>query len=81
MLLYLAKHSRPDTSNVVRELSICMDGATIWTYLELLRIIKCVLDTKSFGIPLSYVVRELDEPIDLIDNDDYLTNLVSRAPL
>ena len=35
----------------------------------------------STGIPLSYVVRELDEPIDLIDNDDYLTTLVSRAPL
>ena len=26
-------------------------------------------------------VRELDEPIDLIDNDDYLTTSVSRAPL
>jgi hypothetical protein len=52
MLLYFAKHSRPDTSNDVRELSIRMDGATIWTYLELLRIIKCVLDTKSFGLTI-----------------------------
>ena len=29
MLLYLIKFSRPDISNVVRELSKCMDGATI----------------------------------------------------
>ena len=35
----------------------------------------------SAGISLSYVVCELDEPIDLMDNDDYLTTLMSRAPL
>ena len=35
----------------------------------------------STGIPVSYVVRELDGPTDLIDNDDYLTTLVSRAPM
>jgi len=52
MLLYLAKYSRPDISNVVRELSKCMDGATIGTYLELLRVIKFVLDTKNFGLKI-----------------------------
>jgi hypothetical protein len=46
MLLYLTKYSRPDISNNVRELSKCMDGATIGTYLELLRVIKFVLDIK-----------------------------------
>jgi hypothetical protein len=46
MLLYLTKFSRPDISNVMRELSKCMDGATIETYLELLRVIKFVLDIK-----------------------------------
>jgi hypothetical protein len=46
MLLYLTKYSRPDISNDVRELSKCMDGATIGTYLELLRVMKFVLDTK-----------------------------------
>jgi hypothetical protein len=52
MLLYLTKYSRPDISNVVRELSKCMDGATIGTYLELLRVIKFVLDTKNFGLKI-----------------------------
>jgi hypothetical protein len=35
----------------------------------------------STEIPLSYAVRELDEPTDLSDNADYLTTLVGRAPL
>jgi hypothetical protein len=29
-----------------------MDGATIGTYLELLRVIKLVLDTKYFGLKI-----------------------------
>jgi hypothetical protein len=31
MLLYLIKYSRPDISNAVRELSMCMDRATYGT--------------------------------------------------
>ena len=33
------------------------------------------------GIPLSYVVRENDEPLELEDNTDYLTSITARAPL
>jgi hypothetical protein len=47
MLLYLIKHSRPDLSNAVRELSKCMDRATYETYQEMLCVIKFVLDTKN----------------------------------
>jgi hypothetical protein len=50
MLLYLTKYSRPDLCNVVRELSRCMDKATMGTYLEMLRVIKFVIDTKNFGL-------------------------------
>ena len=42
MLLYLTKYSRSDMSKNVTELSKCMDGATIGTCLELLRIIKFI---------------------------------------
>ena len=52
MLLYLIKYSRPDISNVVRELSKCMDGATMGSYLELLRVVKFVLDTKNFCLKI-----------------------------
>ena len=48
MLLYLIKHSRPDLSNAVRELSKCMDKATMGTFQEMLCVIKFVLDTKNF---------------------------------
>jgi hypothetical protein len=51
-LLYLIKYSRPDLCNVVRELSKCMDKATIGTYLEMLRVVKFVIDTKTFCLKI-----------------------------
>ena len=52
-LLYLMKHSRPDISNAVRELSKVMDGATSGHLKTLFRAIKFVIDTKNFGLSLS----------------------------
>ena len=46
MLLYLIKHSRPELSNSVRELTKVMDGATEAHWKMLLRVIKYTLDTK-----------------------------------
>jgi hypothetical protein len=45
MLLYLIKYLRPDLANMVRELSKCMDGASLAAYKEMQRVIKFVLDT------------------------------------
>jgi hypothetical protein len=50
MLLYLTKYSQPDISNIVQEHSKCMDSATWGAYNELLRVIKSVIDTKTFGL-------------------------------
>jgi hypothetical protein len=47
-LLYLTKYSIPDLCNVIRELAKCMDKATKGTYLEMLRVVKFVIDTKNF---------------------------------
>jgi hypothetical protein len=52
MLLYLVKHSRPDIANVTRELSKVMDGATPAAFKELKRVIKFVLDTRTFGLKI-----------------------------
>jgi hypothetical protein len=52
MLLYLIKYSQPDSCNVVRELSKCMDKATMGTYLEMLRVVKFVIDTKIFCLKI-----------------------------
>jgi hypothetical protein len=40
MLLYLIKNLRPDIANMVRELSKCIDGATLAAYKAMLRIIR-----------------------------------------
>jgi hypothetical protein len=53
MLFYLVKHSRPDISNAVRELTKVLDGATNAHWKTLIRTIKFVLDTKLDALRLS----------------------------
>ena len=50
MLLYLAKHSRPDIANPVRELSKVLDGVTQEAFKELHQVIKNFLDTGTWGL-------------------------------
>jgi hypothetical protein len=52
MLLYLVKHSRPDISNSVRELTKVLDGATQAHWKAMVRVIKYVLDTKNHALKL-----------------------------
>ena len=49
-LLYLVKHTRPDLSNIVRELSKAMDGANESHMKALLRAIKFVEVTKNYKL-------------------------------
>lgn len=53
MLLYLVKHSRPDISNSVRELSKVADGATEAHWKALMRVIKFVLDTEMKALNMA----------------------------
>ena len=46
-LLYLTKHSRPDITNPVRELSKNMDGASMAHVTEMYRVINFVLEMKT----------------------------------
>jgi hypothetical protein len=52
MMLYLIKYSQPDLCKVVRELSNCINKATMGTYLETLRVVKYVIDTKTFCLKI-----------------------------
>jgi hypothetical protein len=52
MLLYLINDSRPDFYNFVRELSKCMDKATMGNHLKMLRVVKFVIDTKTFCLKI-----------------------------
>ncbi len=48
--MYLVKHSRPDISNAVRELTKCMDKASPDAYKQMLRCIKYVQHTSTYGL-------------------------------
>jgi hypothetical protein len=52
MLLYLIKYSWPDFWIDVRELSKFMNKARMGTYLEMLRVLKFVIDTKTFCLKI-----------------------------
>ena len=58
MLLYLVKHSRPDLSNSVRELTKVLDRATQAHWKAMMRVIKYVLDTRSCALKLQPKIME-----------------------
>jgi len=51
-LLYLTKHSRPDLSNSIRELSKCNKSGTRNHFVCLLRVCKWLFRNKMFGVRL-----------------------------
>ena len=57
-LLYLTKHSRPDITNPVRELSISMDGASMAHVTEMFRVINFVLETKTLGLRMAPIFKD-----------------------
>jgi hypothetical protein len=65
-LLYLVKHSRPDISNVVRELAKCMGAATPAAFKELKRVIKFVLDTKDYGLRIEPTTKAKTDDWELV---------------
>jgi len=60
MFLYLLKHSRPCLANPV--LAKALDGANMSTYKELMRVIKFVLDTKSYSLKVKPKIEGKDQP-------------------
>jgi hypothetical protein len=60
MLLYLIKHSRPDISNAVRELTKALDAPSPAAYKEMLRVIKYTIDTKDMALKIKPVEEESD---------------------
>jgi hypothetical protein len=52
MLMYLVKHSRPDLSNAVRELTKILDVAAPAHWKALIHVVKYVLDTKLLALKL-----------------------------
>ena len=72
MLLYLLKHSRPDLSNSVRELTKVMDGATKGHLKSLHRVVKYVLTTKNWRLKMNTSNNcEKDWKIKAYSDSDY----------
>jgi hypothetical protein len=78
MLHYLTKYSCPDLCNVVRGSSKCMDGASMETYLELLRVIKFVLDTKTFCLKIQPKFDDSSWNLKVFCNSDWAEDPETR---
>ena len=57
-LLYLIKHSRPDITNPVRELSKSMDSASMAHVTEMYRVRNFVLGTKTLGLRMVPIFKD-----------------------
>ena len=78
MFLYLTKYSRPDLCNVVRELYKCMDGASMGSYMELLRVIKFVLDTKNFCLKIRPKIEDSNWNLKVFCDSDWAGDTETR---
>jgi hypothetical protein len=71
MLLYLVKHSRPEISNAVREISKVGDGATYGHWKQLMRTIQYVLNTKDIGLKIKPHDPENGYTLEGISDSEY----------
>jgi hypothetical protein len=78
MLLYLTKYSCPDLCNVVRELAKCMDRATRGTYLEMLKVVKFVIDTKNFCLRIQPEFKGENWSLQVLCDSDWAGDFKTR---
>jgi hypothetical protein len=76
--MFLIKYSRPGLTNVVRELSKCMDTASHAAYKEMLRVMKFVVDNKQYCLRMQPVEDRKD--CDLVSNCDWSGNEAVLKP-
>jgi hypothetical protein len=77
MLLYCIKHSRPEISNAVRELSKCLSGPNETAYKEMLRIIKYVKDTPDIGLRMEPQISD-EWNVEVFTDSDWAGDKDSR---
>ena len=77
-LLYLTKHSRPDITNPVRELSKSMDGASMAQVTEMYRVINCVLETKTLGLRMVPIFNDGFWKLEALSDSDFANDKDTR---
>ena len=70
-LLYLTKHSRPDITSPVRELSKSMDGASIAHVTEMYRVINFALETKTLGLRMVPTFKDGIWKLEALSDSDF----------
>ena len=77
-MLYLPKHSRPDITNPVRELSKSMDGASIAHVTEMYRVINFVLETKTLGLRMVPIFKDCIWKLEALSDSDFANDKDTR---
>ena len=77
-LLYLTKHSRPDISNPVRELSKTMDAPAPAHVKEMYKLIKFVLSTKDYGLKFKLIKSMRKWVLKALNDSDFASDKETR---
>ena len=77
-LLYLTKHSRPDITNPLRELSRSMDGASMAQVTEMYRVINFVLEMKTFGFRMVPIFNDGIWKLEALSDSDFADDKDAR---
>ena len=70
-LLYLTKHSRPDITNPVRELSKSIDGASMAHVTEMYRVINFLCQTKVLGLRMVPIFKDGIWKLEALSDSDF----------
>ena len=77
-LLYLTKHSRPDISNPVRELSKTMDAPAPVHLKEMYKLIRFVLSTKDYGLKFKLIKSIRKWVLKALSDSDFASDKETR---
>ena len=77
-LLYLTKHSRPDISNSVRELSKTMDAPAPVHLKEMYKVIRHVLSTKGYGLKFELRKDMIKWALKALSDSDFASDKETR---
>ena len=80
-LLYLTKHSRPDISNPVRELSKTMDAPTSAHLKEMYMLIRFVLPTKDYGLKFKLIKSIRKWVLKALSDSDFARDKETRISI
>ena len=76
--LYLTKHSRPDISNPVRELSKTMDAPAPLHLKEMYKLIRFVLSTKDYGLKFKLIKSIRKWVLKALSDSDFASDRETR---